>query len=82
AAGLHKLKGLAGNLGATELETAARQLEAALRGGDGGDDLPGLRETFRHCAQGLLAAIGAREAGQDPEPERLAPAPQASRPVP
>ncbi|MCC7277490.1 MAG: response regulator [Chromatiaceae bacterium] len=82
AAALHKLKGLAGNLGATELETAARQLEAALRGGDGGDDLPGLRETFRDRAQRLLAAIGAREDGPDPGPERLAPAPQASRPVP
>ena len=82
AAALHKLKGLAGNLGATELETAARQLEAALRGGDGGDDLPGLRETFRDRAQRLLAAIGAREDGPDPEPERMAPAPQALRPVP
>ena len=55
AAGLHKLRGLAGNLYASTLMTASRQLEEALVAAD--PDWPRLRNSFRHSALTLLEAI-------------------------
>ena len=52
---LHKLKGMAGNLGATELETATRQLEMAIKGGEA--DLGEPRRNFLGSASRLLNAF-------------------------
>lgn len=43
----HTMKGLAGNLGAVDLQEASRELEMLFRGGDAGADFAPLVEKFK-----------------------------------
>ena len=61
---VHSVKGVAGNLGATELEGAAFDLELALEGGDA-DALPPLLESFADELHRVCDSIRILEDGED-----------------
>ena len=66
----HSLKGLAGSVGATELERLAGDVEAELKHGDGADALEPMLTALEACLEATMRTID--EAAAEPSPEPAA----------
>jgi two-component system sensor histidine kinase/response regulator len=64
----HTLKGVAGNIGAAEMQARAGAVEAAIRGGLAGDAVAALLDEMRQTLDALVAAITAALPAEESAP--------------